>query len=99
MDAAKHRLKIPAVISPQMMALGPPLGRARFNEADNAVHVFKIANARPNIEIMLKLRFSSCLWPNAANVSASSTTLVCLLPGTLDRRRSGSMLLLLWLKP
>lgn len=37
-------MQIPAVIRPQRMAVEPPLGNASDNEAESAVHEFKIAN-------------------------------------------------------
>lgn len=43
--AAKHRLKIPAVMRPHMTALGPPEGKLRLKEADRAVHVFWIVKS------------------------------------------------------
>lgn len=79
-EAARHRLKHPAVMRPQMTAEGPPDGKARLSDAANAVHVFKIAKARPSMEIMLKLRCNSCLCPMDARAFASSLTDVCRLP-------------------
>lgn len=39
-------------------------------EAASAVHVLIMANARPSMEIMEKLRLSSCLWPITSAVRA-----------------------------
>ena len=72
-EAASARLQIPAVINPQSTAEDPPLGSAKDREADNAVQEFKIAKASPSIDNGEKLRFSSCLTPNAASISASAT--------------------------
>ena len=55
-DAAKHMLQMPAKMRPQMTALGPPDGRARLREVESAVQLLRIANARPNMESMEKLR-------------------------------------------
>lgn len=43
--AAKQRLKIPAVISPHMTALGPPEVKLRLKEAERAVQLFWIAKS------------------------------------------------------
>ena len=59
----RKALQIPAVIKPQMTDVGPPLGSARFRDADKAVQEFKMANASPSIARGLKWRLSSALWP------------------------------------
>lgn len=74
-DAAKAKLHIPAVISPQSTEVEPPLGNASDNEADNAVQEFRIANARPSMDRGEKFRFNSCLTPSAARCCWSSMLL------------------------
>ena len=51
------------MIKPQMTEVGPPLGSARFRDADRAVQEFKMAKASPSIARGLKWRLSSALWP------------------------------------
>ena len=46
-----------------MTEVGPPLGSARFRDADRAVQEFKMAKASPSIARGLKWRLSSALWP------------------------------------
>jgi hypothetical protein len=58
-----------------MTELDPPEGRASVIEAARAVQVLRIANAKPNMDIMEKLRLSSCLCPMAASRAASSAML------------------------
>ena len=48
-EAAIHKLQIPAVAKPQMTDTVPPLGKARDRDADKAVQVFRMVNARPNM--------------------------------------------------
>jgi len=55
-----------------MTELGPPEGKAREIEAERAVHVLRIAKARPRREILEKLRFSSWLWPSCSRAAESS---------------------------
>ncbi|TKA40471.1 hypothetical protein B0A54_09420 [Friedmanniomyces endolithicus] len=62
-----------------MTDVGPPLGKARDNEAESAVHEFKMAKAKPSMDNGLKLRRSSCLTPSAAKWASSARTL-CLPP-------------------
>lgn len=61
----------PAVIKPQMTDVGPPLGRAREREADNAVHELRMAKASPSIDNGEKCRCNSCLTPRDAKCSSS----------------------------
>ena len=42
-------MQVPAVTKPHITATGPPDGRASDSEAANAVHVFRMAKARPSI--------------------------------------------------
>lgn len=61
----------------------PPDGKASVKLDERAVQVFKIANARPSIDSMEKLRFSSCLMPSAASWPSSAMLLwrrACWLP-------------------
>lgn len=57
------------------MAVLPPEGRASVRLEDNAVQVFKMANARPSIDKVEKLRRSSCLMPMAASWPSSAMLL------------------------
>ena len=50
---------MPAVINPQRTDVGPPLGKASDSEVANAVHEFKMANAKPSIASGEKVRFNS----------------------------------------
>ena len=68
----RKALHIPAVIKPQMTDVGPPLGSARFKEADRAVQEFKMAKASPSIARGLKCRLSSALWPIDSYKTVSS---------------------------
>lgn len=65
-DVERQRLKKPAVTSPQMTEIGPPEGRAKLIDVDNAVHEFRIANASPSMDRGEKFRFNSCWIPKAA---------------------------------
>jgi len=71
-DAAKHKLQMPAVTSPQMTLVEPPDGKASPIDDDSAVHEFKMAKASPSIDKRLKLRFNSPLCPSACNWASSS---------------------------
>jgi hypothetical protein len=57
---------------PHITELGPPEGRARLMDAERAVHVLRMAKARPRREILEKLRLSSCLWPSCSRAAESS---------------------------
>lgn len=70
-EAARHILQIPATMRPHMTELGPPDGKARVMEAARAVQVLRMAKARPSMDIIEKLRLSSCLWPSCASIAAS----------------------------
>ena len=59
-------LQTPAVIRPQMTLVGPPLGKAKLKDAESAVQLFKMANAKPSMESGEKWRRSSCSWPMVA---------------------------------
>lgn len=56
---------MPAVSSPQITEVDPPLGRASESEEDKAVHEFRMAKARPSIdkrEVALQLTLvAKCL--------------------------------------
>ena len=62
-EEARQMLQIPAVISPHITDVGPPLGSATDIDTASAVHEFRMAKAKPSIEIKEKLRCSSGLWP------------------------------------
>ena len=64
-------MQIPDVTRPQMTELGPPLGKAKDIETDNAVHEFKIANARPSILRKEKFRSSTGVCPKAISWASS----------------------------
>lgn len=64
------------LLRPQVTEEGPPDGRASDILAPAAVHVFRIAKARPSIDRNEKLRLSSCLIPIPANAASSCWTLV-----------------------
>jgi len=75
-DAARQRLQMPATIRPQVTLEGPPLGKANDMLAPAAVHVFRMANARPSIGKNEKLRLSSCLIPIPAKAASSRKILL-----------------------
>lgn len=52
--------------------MGPPLGKAREREADNAVQELRIANASPSIDSGEWWRRSSCFTPRAARCASSA---------------------------
>ena len=91
-DAARHKLHIPAVMRPHSTDVEPPLGSARDSDAESAVHVFKMAKASPSIEVLEKLRLSSCFTPNAARWSASAILLLRRPVEPLELRRRWSIL-------
>lgn len=72
-DAAKHKLQMPAVTSPQMTLVEPPDGNASPIDDESAVHEFKMAKASPSMDRRLKLRFNSPLCPRACNWASSSS--------------------------
>ena len=89
----KKALQIPAVIKPQMTDVGPPLGSARFRDADRAVQEFKMAKASPSIARGLKWRLSSALWPidSYKTVHSASSSAVA-TSGTIRRDRELKLL-------
>lgn len=56
--AARHKLQIPAVTSPQITELGPPEGRARESEDESAVHEFRMAKASPSMLLYARQSFT-----------------------------------------
>lgn len=64
-------MQMPAVTRPQSTLVDPPDGNARLNEAESAVHEFRMANARPSMDKKLKFLFNSCFLPSAASCWSS----------------------------
>lgn len=72
--AAKLKLQIPAVTSPQITEIEPPEGRAREREAASAVQEFRMANDKPNIVHFENCRSKDWAWPSWARRKSSALT-------------------------